>query len=410
MWRRLKKKTFSSFFQGFNELSGSNEPQKIRRLCIHPKMTKHFKKSRLFCPQLHSLLFYKNDGSWQKDYFNPLYFIGTSKLVWVLDLSGIFLGFSFPDEIEMLVQLRYLAIRLACRSIPSSIANLSNLETFFVHVDEIIKLPNSIWNLKKLRHLEIKCKSEGWFCLDTANIDNSPEVLCNLDTFSTVALCWEDLEKAMKKFPNIRTLKVSLRGLPKTKTGLTGASTVESNKVRVLEFLSRLESLNVFPSDYWTTKSQIELSFSSNLRKLTLSGFGWQWCKISEIENLPNLEVLKLSDGAFVGEVWNMGEAGKFPKLGFLGLYFLDIVRWTASESVQDHFPRLVKLELDCCYKLEEIPACLGDIANLQMIVVSYCRNSVVTSIKQIEEEQKSMGNEDLKVVINSFIPLSGSS
>ncbi|KAL3502947.1 hypothetical protein ACH5RR_037396 [Cinchona calisaya] len=252
-------------------------------------------------------------------WFNLSFFIRTLKLVRVLDLSQIHLG----CEIELLVQLRYLAVQGMMKTIPSSIVNLSNLETFVLHFSGWVVLPDNIWNLKKLRHLEMKGNYPVGFCLPNDNLDNYAE-LCNLDTFSTAILSWENWEKILRKFPNIRELKGKLLEY--------GVSAGESNKVLVLYHLSRLESLNVYSyEERYAMQYQIEF-FPLNLRKLTLSGFKLPWCKISAIGCLPNLEVLKLLKGAFEGEVWNMEEAGQFLKVRFLKLASFRLVRWTASE------------------------------------------------------------------------------
>lgn len=50
----------------------------------------------------------------------------------VLDLSQVNLGGTFPREIELLVQLRSLAVLGDMKSIPTSIASLSNLETLIL--------------------------------------------------------------------------------------------------------------------------------------------------------------------------------------------------------------------------------------------------------------------------------------
>ncbi|CAL5430418.1 unnamed protein product [Camellia sinensis] len=55
---------------------------------------------------------------------------------------------------------------------------------------------------------------------------------------------------------------------------------------------------------------------------------------------------------------------------------------------------------LDGCISLEEIPSSLGDILTLQMIEVNYCRSTVVESVRKIKEEQESIGNNWLKVLI----------
>ena len=63
----------------------------------------------------------------------------------MLDVSQIHFGNTFPKEIELLVQLKYLAIQGEIASIPSLIANLCNLETFIVKsFKPMVSLPDTI--------------------------------------------------------------------------------------------------------------------------------------------------------------------------------------------------------------------------------------------------------------------------
>ncbi|KAL0421805.1 UNVERIFIED_CONTAM: putative late blight resistance proteinR1A-10 [Sesamum latifolium] len=110
------------------------------------------------------------------------------------------------------------------------------------------------------------------------------------------------------------------------------------------------------------------------------------------IGSLPNLEVLKLLGNSFRGPEWRSIE-GEFCQLKFLVLAYLDVVQWRADDT---HFPRLQNLTIRSCYKLEEIPSCIGDISTLQLIELDDCAPSAMTSAKQIQEEQQFLGNYDL--------------
>ncbi|KAL3503014.1 hypothetical protein ACH5RR_037464 [Cinchona calisaya] len=389
---KAKEERFFQFLQGSDELFGFNEPHNLRRMCIY-STPEQFKMSKLFCPRVRCLLFFDPGERFRQNWLNLSFITGIFKLVRVLDLSQINLGISFPIEVELLAQLRYLAVGGRMKSTPSSIAKLANLETLVFIVEALVQvvLPNTVWNLKKLRHLQINNSYEVGFSLPDNDLDNAAE-LCNLDTFSNAMLPWENPEKTLRKFPNIRKLKGKLFE--------SNASYGENNKVLALNYLSKLESLKVYPFKTYRKLYQIEFCFPLNLKKLTLSGFFLPWCNISTIGNLPNLEVLKLLGGAFRLGNWDM-EGGQFPKLIFLKLEG-SIVRWTASESEDGHLPCLVKLVLNSCYSLEEVPSCLGDSSTLQMIEMFDCSVSAASSVKQIQVEQESMGNENLKVVISS--------
>lgn len=139
-----------------------------------------------------------------------------------------------------------------------------------------------------------------------------------------------------------------------------------------------------------------DFCFPLNLKKLTLLSFSWS--VIPPVGKLPNLEVLKLQ-GDHGGEVWEMKE-GEFPKLRILELELLDIVRWTGSD---DHFPCLQKLVVQNCMQLIEVPDCLRYNSTLEMIEVQCCSDSLASLVQEIEEEQISMGNEDLEILMSNI-------
>ncbi|KAL0342839.1 UNVERIFIED_CONTAM: putative late blight resistance proteinR1A-10 [Sesamum calycinum] len=122
--------------------------------------------------------------------------------------------------------------------------------------------------------------------------------------------------------------------------------------------LQRL-SLLIYGSDI---VNRPKLAFPQKLKRLNLSGCQIPWKSMTTIGALPNLE-------------------------------------WRANET---HFPRLQYLSIRYCVKLEEIPSSIGEISTLRMIELLDCPPSVVNSAKQLQEEQESMGNEDLKVRIGS--------
>lgn len=381
----LRKATEENFLQLRRDesgLSNFDEPSNTRRLFIYSR-AKHFQKSRVFCPFLNSLVVSTQSEEYGTPYdFSSIFRI--FKLLRVLDLGKINLGSVFPGEITLLVQLRYLAFAGSMNYIPSSIANLKNLETFILKsLHGSLFLPDTLWNMQTLRYLHVSGK---FFDLSLAkdNLDSSSD-LCNLDTISTLELdLGQSMDKIMKKFPNIRTLKCSLRE--------TEESSRDWNKIVAMDFLRRLESLKL--SFYHVKEKDYEFNFPMNLKKLTLEAFPWSI--MSSIGRLPNLEVLKLL-GAKAGreEIWNM-EEGEFPKLKFLKLERPCIVRWTCSG---DHLPCLQKLVLESCWNLEELPSCLGEIPTLELIQVHRCSGHVGSLVQEIKEEQMNWGNVNLKIL-----------
>ncbi|XP_027117034.1 putative late blight resistance protein homolog R1A-3 isoform X2 [Coffea arabica] len=382
-----KEKNFLQVLRGYNELSTFNEPPNLPRLSIYSS-GEDFIKSRLFCPHLSSLLFFDaTPGDNTFNLFNISFLFCIYKHLNVLHLEGIDLMLKeLPAEVESLLCLRYLALEAECmKFIPPSIAKLSHLETFFLNSDEIVSLPDSIWNMKKLRHV---CLCAG-VVIGLSSNDNGIEnlsTLPNLDTLSCLRL-YEEGENLLRRIPNVRRLKIS-----DCQTG---------NGVLNMSRLECLESLTWLGNYSSGSREHVELSFPVNLKKLSLEALGLPCSKMSLIELLPNLEVLKLRDRAMVGQRWELMEGG-FPKLRVLTLDSTKVEEWIeADPDSDDYFPCLQQLKLDKISELEMMPACLGRISTLERIKVSYCTDGVKSLVREIEEAQEyNYGNGNLKIII----------
>ncbi|KAL2493261.1 NB-ARC domain-containing protein [Abeliophyllum distichum] len=155
----------------------------------------------------------------------------------------------------------------------------------------------------------------------------------------------------------------------------------------------RLESLRVTFHPYCVIQS---ISLPLNIRKLTLLCFCMSWKQVKIIGRLPNLVVLKLRVGSFEGRQWNTTKGG-FQQLKVLKLSWVDNTEWNAPG---DPFPRLQRLVLRHCNYLENIPTSFCYIPTLQMIEVHDCKQSVKECAREILQEQRDMGNEELQVII----------
>ncbi|XP_027075773.1 putative late blight resistance protein homolog R1A-3 [Coffea arabica] len=370
-----QRRKFLQISHGENDLFTLTGLHNLHRLCIYNSKPEKLKKLKVFFPTLRSLHF---SAKWDGVLYFPIGVL-LFKLLRVLDLGRFDFTYEFPMEVVLLVHLRYLAIR-SVKSVPSDIANLSSLETFFLiqSWDDVV-LPNTIWNIQTLRHLFIKSSRCG-FRFPADSLAGSPD-LKHLETLSlAIDSSSQSLQKILTKLPSIRRLKcLPLRG-----------SSSSRNWILVLDGLSQLESLKV------RNLAPLGIKFPLYLKKLTLSRTRVPWTEISTIGKLPSLEVLKLRHEAFVGEKWEM-KAGEFLNLRFLELTKLDLRSWTAPS---DNFSRLEKLVVQDCYVLEEVPFCLGECSNLEMIELTWCCKSAVTSVKQIQQEQMDAGNDDLKVIL----------
>uniref|UniRef100_M1C318 Disease resistance protein n=1 Tax=Solanum tuberosum TaxID=4113 RepID=M1C318_SOLTU len=141
-------------------------------------------------------------------------------------------------------------------------------------------------------------------------------------------------------------------------------------------------------------------NFPPNLKKLTLCRTHLQWEDMNILRKLPNLEVLKLKHHAFDGLTWILSDEDEdgFLKLKFLLLEHMHLKQWEATSY---HFPSLEHLVLTDCYSLEQIPLDFAEIQILQLIELHKCMLSVLISAEQIQEEQQSLGNDDLVIRVN---------
>ncbi|CDP19994.1 unnamed protein product [Coffea canephora] len=368
--KKAKEENFLHVLHSWNDHTGPSNPL---RVCNRSVGNLRIWELVLKFPNVRSLLLFKEDdlGFW------------LPQLLRVLDLGELVFHAYFPVEVFLLAHLRYLALRTrGVNFIPAAIANLSRLQTFLLRGNaKDCLLPKTIWDIKTLRHLWTTYSSAG-FIFPVENLEVPPG-LFHLDTLSlAIDPSSQSLQKILTKLPSIRRLRCRETESTEKCTG---------DGILGFDCLSRLESL--------TLRSLVGYGFKFplNLKKLTLEVTDQPWSEISTIGKLPKLEVLKLLFYSFLGEEWEVKE-GEFPKLRVLKLSNLwDFRSWTASS---DNFPRLEKLVVERCLKLEEVPSCLGECPTLEMIEVRGCRESVASSVKQIQQEQRDMGNEALKISI----------
>ncbi|THG04312.1 hypothetical protein TEA_014862 [Camellia sinensis var. sinensis] len=312
----------------------------------------------------------------------------TFKLLRVLEIC--YNNAFFPRELTRLVNLRYLAINLkySCE-LPPSISNLSNLETLIIICTQWRKviLACNVWKIPKLRHLYAKggAKYDVSLCSKEAVMDhNHPSIFENLRTIAK-----------LNPYGSIHDLLARTPFL--TKLGICGRLLLDSGNFMFpnLECLRHLETLKLQNELLYPTNFR-EFKFPTNVKRLTLKRTGIEWEEISVLGMLlPNLELLKLEHDAALG--WQWATDGGFPRLKFLKLKNLNVKQWITCSS---HFPSLQHLSLERCQYLKEIPSSFGDILTLQLIEVNFCHFSVEESVRKIKEEQESIGNNWLKVLI----------
>lgn len=294
------------------------------------------------------------------------------RLLRVLEVIGRYSIYDIP----ILINSRYVACFTykSHNFLPSSISRLWSLQTLVL--DGHISLPVEIWHMPQLRHVKIKLVTLH----DPPNDGQNVIVLENLQTLSKVEY-FRCTEQILKRIPNVKKLEITY-----------GHRTQESRSscFSNLVLLHKLESF-VLKCDKAFSRN---ITFPSSLKKLKLKKCKIPWENMSNVGSLPNLEVLKLSKDAFIGEEWNPVE-GEFCQLKCLMIYKCEFEIWGADNT---HFPSLEYLDLGCLLDLEEIPMGFAEIPTLQVINLSYCCFSLSTSAQEILKERENLGYDGLEV------------
>ncbi|WMV23774.1 hypothetical protein MTR67_017159 [Solanum verrucosum] len=127
---------------------------------------------------------------------------------------------------------------------------------------------------------------------------------------------------------------------------------------------------------------------------------------MSIISKLPELEVLQLKSGAFLGDKWKATDQIGFQKLRFLLLDDLNLEKWTTTTVSHDHFPSLERVIITGCKFLKEIPQGFADSKKLELIELNKCDPSLVAFSEEIQEKHKELGRNKLKVTASNSVSL----
>ena len=384
----LKKAKEENFFQQISRsgylssskfISSTNKP---RRLFVDSKVLYEISSDHSV-PYIRSLLCFNKEWYFSlgdQRCFHPFL------LLRVLDLQTIHTS-TVPFALEFLIHLRHLALWSEVTKLPSSVCNLWKLQTLILkeNYSGFMNLPENIAKMISLRHLWIEMIIS---VPDIHNTTNS-DVFSNLQSLSMVRLHGR-AECLLKRIPNIKKL------------GCAIYRDQNDDSFPNFALLDHLETLKVIQPEVIEVEflmSKKYFSFPVTLRKLTLSGCRLPWCGMSNIQWLPNLEVLKLLNYAFEGPLWDTG-VGQFHQLKFLKLQNLDIQNWDASRT---NFPGLKRLVLLECYYLKGIPEEIGSIPTLEIIDIDKRNHFVVKSADIIQQDQRTMGNYELKINVIGF-------
>ncbi|KAG8362943.1 hypothetical protein BUALT_BualtUnG0021100 [Buddleja alternifolia] len=286
----------------------------------------------------------------------------------ILDFCTFEDGRSLLSEVGKLVHLRYLSLHCCVNvgeELPRSIYSLPYLHTLNLAIwgdDSLLKLPNMIFKMKKLRHLFLG----GWYKSmdgEKLRLDGLNE-LETLEGFNSKHACAADIPK----LTNLRKLEATIKDKESLSVIVQHISNNESQLLR--ETTLRIDIGN----------SSLVEEGPSVLRKLFMSHSLVTLTVFGPIGgNLPcyepgfckNLTKLFLTRSEIEEDV--METLGKFPMLSYLDL-FGSACMATDMICHANAFPQLKHLALDKLYKLEKWRVDEGAMPNLSLLLIRNCR------------------------------------
>ncbi|KAG6431677.1 hypothetical protein SASPL_109759 [Salvia splendens] len=316
-----------------------------------------------------------------------------SKCLRIFVVEGCeFEGGMLPSKVSELIHLRYLSLMLSnVRELPKSICSMTYLQILDLRVSPLIvlRLPNVIWKMKRLKHLflsrrieligEEKLRLEGLEELET------------LESISSETTCIEDIPKL-----------VSLQSVYVRVYDVESLSIVLSNKNSQL----RETHLVVESCDLSSQKNREVLN--EGLMSPSLVTMWFFKCNMSG--NFPyykqgmcqNLVYLGLFDCEGVVEVMGIGKypmlqrlelrkvemrgtliflSNSFPQLKKLYLSDMqDLKKWEVEERA---LSKLTFLSIDSCCNLKKLPDGLRLISTLQEIKIRSMSSEFMERVKE---------------------------
>ncbi|KAH7849145.1 hypothetical protein Vadar_013608 [Vaccinium darrowii] len=309
-----------------------------------------------------------------------------------------------PKEIGNLILLRYLGIRKSGYfKLPSSIANLRNLQTLDLRAGHLI-LPDVLWKMKGLinLHLPDQCSTvnkrplrlDGLSKLETLeNVDSQVVDLksfCNLTNLQTLErLITRANEEELATVRNCITSNNRLRrtsisvGKYRTDSPMEGSIILMSQLLQC-DFLVRLE-LRYIAGNF----PKYEAHLGKSLTTLSLVNATLDEYPMATLGQLPNLRTLDLRRVRVPEGKEFVCSTHSFPSLEQLFLGEFDFNEWRVDEGAMLN---LTNLGLCECINLKMLPDGLKDISTLKELSAWFMSSEFKKRLKVVDGE----GGEDL--------------
>ncbi|XP_058107018.1 putative disease resistance protein RGA3 [Magnolia sinica] len=329
-----------------------------------------------------------------------------------------------PQTVGKLKQLRYLNLsHTGIEKLPEGLSNCGNLQTLILNgCVQLKKLPIGLTKMINLRHLDLEYTDELKYIPQGIGSLSSLRTLTKLIVEGGIEGCkWGEVKQLMNHLHLHLQGRLQITGLEKLSRDeareaevykkqklyalsyeYRGDEALDDDEVKrmedVLEILqphTNLKELTIKGYRGWKLPMWIEDSVFSNLVKVEL----WfcDKCKqLPSLGKLPSLKYLRILGmeevrkvgGEFSGDDNNDGSGGvvSFPKLETL--IFGNMSNWEEWELIGDGdvMPSLLKLRIDRCPKLKELPSNLQHPIMLQQLMIWIC---------PLLEERYGEGGED---------------
>ncbi|RWR84352.1 putative disease resistance protein [Cinnamomum micranthum f. kanehirae] len=306
----ISEATQNNFFTLHNDNGTSSSSTSVRRLALYENIDGYNEHINRSIATLRSILWFSD----YKEDHSPLLLIPSGKLLRVFDGFRAEILREATGDGEFF-NLRYLKIYkfASTKSLSSFIGNLSNLLALEISLGCI--LPNAIWNLEELRHLD------AFAC----SVDGHPQLnnLRNLQSLSLGAGSW--INDDLGKLTNLRRLTI-----------WGDISSYHKALSESVEKLCNLRALYLFNGH--SIPPFMPFTHHLYLYRMILDG------RIEKLHVLPpNLAELRLCESKLEQDVISTLE--KLPHLKYLQLW------WNSYDSKKmfcssGGFPRLEELEL----------------------------------------------------------------
>ncbi|XP_049412040.1 putative late blight resistance protein homolog R1B-16 [Solanum stenotomum] len=331
-------------------------------------------------------------NTWNNQYSNPFNLLVKLRFVRALDLMDVELPDSWGTAIQSLTELRYLALCVKQFEL-KWISHLNNLQTLQLKSsDEKLSLrAATLSEMTNLRHVKIDC-----FFMVLENNEqesSSTTMLENMKSFGTCDICLDNMNaRPWWMFLNLEELGLNVKDVPEFP--LFPIAEVHSH----LHFLTlELPLIQLFELVGW----ERYCVFPSNLRHLDLATCFLTEEMVLNIARLKKLESLQLSMGfASMRYCWDVTNV-EFAALKYLGLFFMQIEEWKASEESFPVLEKLVISGLPGFKEIKEIPPSFADILTLRRIELFDCTDSLGVSALNIKRTiEENTGCDSLQVFI----------